>query len=189
MGKLGDQFYVSNKLLFQEYLDWYANIKVAEEEGIEEPQIPPYIVEAMMKISSRLAYKANFINYSFRDELISDALYDCIRFAKKFNPEKGSNPFSYITTICFRAFLRRIDKEKTQSYIKASIVCDTVDHEFFEGHCDEDDAEFSNQYLNFLREVGFSDSHTPMSIKRAKIKKELQLNTPTIGPLDDFEED
>lgn len=171
MNEFKERYYVSNIALYAEYIDWYASIDVAKEEGLEEPQIPSYIVDAMMKISSRLSYKPNFINYSFRDDMVGDALYDCIRFAKKFNPEKGNNPFSYITTICFNAFLRRIDKEKKQTYVRGRIVANYVSGAFFEGHCNEDDIEFSSQYIDFLREVGYSEDAVPMSIKRTQLKR------------------
>lgn len=182
-------FYVSNRRLYEEYIKWYAAIEVAKEEGIEEPQIPDFIVDAMMKISRRLSYKPNFINYSFKEDMISDALYDCVRFAKKFKisytskdgPIKDGNPFSYITTICFNAFLRRIDKEKTEKYVKAMIVAESPDNDFLE-HAEDEDAHYVNSYIKFLREIGYSDDSIPMSIKRAQ-KAKLKVK----GPLEDFE--
>lgn len=187
------EFYVSNKLLYEEYLKWYALIEVALEEQIEEPGIPDFIVDAMMKISSRLSYKPNFINYSFKEDMISDALYDCVRFAKKFKlmyiDKSGiqckGNPFSYITTICFNAFLRRIDKEKTQRYIKAKIVTECADHDFLDNQSHDEDAHYVNQYVEFLKETGYSEDSLPMSIKRSKKHKNTQLELA--GPLSDFE--
>lgn len=186
-----DSFYVSNKALYQEYLKWYATIDVAVSEGIEEPQIPPFIVDAMIRISTRLSYKPNFINYSFKDDMISDAQYDCIRFAKKFKLTYTNgagvltpgNPFSYITTICFNAFLRRIDKEKTQKYIKSKIISETDSQDFFDNQKHEDDGQYRNQYVEFLREVGYSEDSVPMSIRRTK---KYQKSLPK-GPLDEFE--
>lgn len=177
-------YYVSNKRLFEEYVAWYAAIKEAEEEGIEEPQIPPYIVEAIMRISTRLSYKPNFINYSFKEDMISDARYDCIRFAKKFDPDKSDNPFSYLTTICFNAFLRRIDKEKAQKYIKSQLVASSPDYEFLDQQ-NEDDKQYVNQYVEFLREVSLSDECVPMSIKRTKKYKNIAI---TKGPLESVDE-
>jgi len=181
MGKKENTFYVSNKALYQEYLVWYANIKEAEEEGIERPQIPNFIIESMLRIATRLSYKPNFLNYTFRDDMIGDALVDCVRFATKFNPNKSENPFSYITTICFNAFLRRIDREKVQKYIKAKIVTDFPTHEFLDNQEHEEDGAFVNQYIDFLRETGYSDDCVPMSIKRTKKIKELNA-----GPLAEF---
>lgn len=176
-------FYVSNKKLFEEYVQWFANIKEAEDVGAEEPQIPDFIVDSMMRIATRLSYRPNFIKYTFKDDMISDALYDCVRFAKKFNPDKSDNPFSYITTICFRAFLRRIDKEKTQKYVKAMVVSQYQDGEFFDNQSHEEGSQFTNQYIDFLREVGNSDDSVPMSVKRTKQYQKTQAKR---GPLDDF---
>lgn len=187
-------FYVSNSQLYGEYVEWYANIKQAEAEGLDPPQIPPFIVDAMMKISHKLSYAPNFINYSFKEEMISDALYDCVRFAdrfklkyisKKTGNEETGNAFSYITTICYNAFIRRIDKEKTQNYIKARIVAETADHEFFDNQSHEEDGQFVNQYIEFLRETGYTNDCVPMSVKRSRKNKaaaELQK-----GPLEDFD--
>jgi len=176
-----NEFYVSNKLLYKTYCEWYAEIKIAQEEGIEEPKIPEFIVESMIKIATKLSYRFNFINYTFKDDMISDALYDCVRFSKKFNIERGDNPFSYLTTICFNAFLRVIDKEKKQSYIKSRIVVDTMTD--FLDQVNTDDSEYKNMYIEFLRDVGNSDSHMPMSLKRtAAYKKQNQPN-----PLAQFE--
>jgi len=193
LNKLDEKtFYVSNKQLYEEYVQWYIAIREAEASGKEIPPIPPYIVDAMMKIAKRLTYNHKFINYTFKEDMISDALYDCIRFATKFKEtyfsktkgqiEKG-NPFSYITTICFRAFFRRIDKEKTQKYIKAKLVAQSPDSDFFDQQSGDDGNEYANQYIEFLREVGYSEDSLPMSIKRNKKAKLLEAR----GPLDEFE--
>jgi len=187
--KESKEFYVSNKQLYEEYVSWYASLRAAAEVGAEEPQIPPFIVDAMMKISRRLTYNHKFINYTFKDDMISDALYDCVRFAKKFKEvyvnKDGEtlpgNPFSYLTTICFNAFLRRIDKEKTQKYVKAMIVAESPDEDFLDSAC-EDDAHYKNSYIEFLREVGTSDECLPMSLKRSK-----KLQKEKAGPLSAFE--
>lgn len=188
-------FYISNKALYQEYAVWYRNIDAAIEEGIDPSDIPipPFIVDAMIKISTKLSYKPNFINYSFKDDMISDAQYDCVRFARKFKLEyvdkhgvtQRGNPFSYITTICYNAFLRRIDKEKTQKYIKARIVAESADHEFFDNQQHEEDGQFANQYIEFLRETGYSEDSVPMSIKRTKKYKD---SLPK-GPLEELNDE
>ena len=176
------RFYVSNIQLYDEYIQWYADIEACIVEDIAEPQIPPFIVDSMMRIATRLTYSHNFINYTFKDDMVSDALYDCVRFAKKFKPHyvsktgetKKGNPFSYITTISFYAFLRRIDKEKTQRYIKAKMVAETCDQDFFDSQKHEDNSSYANQYIEFLREVGYTEDSAPMSIKRTKRYKESQ---------------
>jgi hypothetical protein len=50
--------------------------------------------------------------------MISDALENCVVAVHSFNPEKSKNPFAYFTQISWYAFLRRIEKEKKQTYVK-----------------------------------------------------------------------
>jgi hypothetical protein len=185
------EHYVSNKRLLQEYINWYAEIKEALGEGKEEPQIPPFIVDSMIRIANRLAYRPNFINYTYRDDFIGDALVDCIRFAKNFNPVKGDNPFAYITTICWRAFLRRIDDEQAQKYVKAIIVSDNTLTDFIEHSKIEGDQQITTDYIDFLRDVGYSEDSMPMALKRSiKIKAErlLMIQEDLPNPLKEFEQ-
>lgn len=175
-------FYVNNAALYNEYVMWYKAIELAILDGKEEPQIPPFIVDAMIKITTKLSYSPNFINYSFREDMIGDAQYDCIRFAKKFKanyinkagiPMEG-NAFSYLTTIAFCAFLRRIDMEKKQSYVKAKIISETPIHEFFDS-IDSDDIELQESFTQFIMENGTNlANNKPMALKR-KDKKRIEL--------------
>ena len=180
-------YYVNNKELFGAYKTWYEDIAKCVAEEKEEPPIPNFIVDAMIKICTRLSYKTNFINYSFRDDLISDALYDCIRFAKKFNSLKSENPFAYITTIAFSAFLRRIDLEKTQSYIKAKIISETPIYEFFES-LDGDDVDLQENFVEYMNENSANlTNNEPMAIKR-KRKKQLEALKMVAEDIPEIEE-
>ena len=82
------------------------------------PMISEYLGDCFMKIAQRLSFRPNFINYAFKDEMISDGIENCVQYIKNFNPEKSSNPFAYFTQIIYYAFVRRIQKEKKQLYIK-----------------------------------------------------------------------
>lgn len=178
------KFYVSNKDLYAEYVAWHVVLL-----GNPDAEIPAPIVDAMMKICTRLSYNPKFINYTFKDDMISDALYDCIRFAKKFNPEKGNNPFSYITTIAIMAFYRRIDAEKTQSYIKAKIVSESLIHEFYES-IDDDDIELQQSFNDIIADnANNMANNEPMTLKRKRKKLEEQkllAQDTKEGPLDKF---
>ena len=177
-------FYVSNILLYGEYVKWYAAIEIAKKEGKEEPQIPPYIVDAMTKITKRLTYNSKFINYSFKEEMIGDALYDCIKYAKKFNLTRSvtPNPFSYITTIAFNAFLRRIDTEKKQSYVKSKLIADTPIHEFFD-NIDSDDIEMQKAFTEFIQDNSDNlQNNIPQALKKKakKLQEALELEAKII---------
>jgi len=118
MPRAKSEHYVDNKKLYAEMQEYLAAVKEAEESGDDKPRIPEYIGECLLKISTRLSTKPNFINYTYRDEMISDGIENCVNYIGNFNPEKSTNPFAYFTQIIYYAFLRRIQREKKQLYIK-----------------------------------------------------------------------
>ena len=113
------QHYVDNEK-FLEVMTGYRNAYLDGKENGEEqkPMITDYAGECFLKIAERLSHRPNFINYAFREEMVSDGIENCVMYASNFNPEKSSNPFAYFTQITYYAFLRRIEKEKKQLYIK-----------------------------------------------------------------------
>jgi len=110
--------YVDNKQFYKAIVEYRKIVKEAEERGEERPPIPSYIGRCMLMIANRLSLKPNFINYSYRDEMISDGIENCVCYFDNYNPERYDNPFAYFTQIIYFAFLRRIQKEKKQLYIK-----------------------------------------------------------------------
>ncbi len=114
--------YVNNKEFYQHMIEWKNSLKEAENQGDPVPPVTDYIGECFLKISEHLSYKPNFINYPYREEMIGDGIENCIMYAHNFDPEKSKNPFSYFTQIIYYAFLRRIQKEKKQSYIKYKAI-------------------------------------------------------------------
>ena len=113
------QHYVDNEK-FLEVMTGYRNAYLDGKENgeVQKPMIPDYAGECFLKIAERLSHRPNFINYAFREEMVSDGIENCVMYASNFNPEKSSNPFAYFTQITYYAFLRRIEKEKKQLYIK-----------------------------------------------------------------------
>lgn len=110
--------YVDNKHLYQVIIEHRKKIKEAEILGAPKPNIPNYVGQCILLIANRLSLKPNFVNYSYREEMISDGIENCISYFDNFDPEKSNNPFAYFTQIIYFAFLRRIQKEKKQLYIK-----------------------------------------------------------------------
>jgi DNA-directed RNA polymerase specialized sigma subunit len=110
--------YVDNEKFLKEMIIYKAGFDEAKAKDELPPMISEYIGECFMKIAQRLSFRPNFINYAFKDDMISDGIENCIQYIKNFNPEKSSNPFAYFTQIIYYAFIRRIQKEKTQLYIK-----------------------------------------------------------------------
>jgi DNA-directed RNA polymerase specialized sigma subunit len=87
-----------------------------------KPPITNYLGESFLKIATHLSYKPNFVNYMFREDMISDGVENCVQYIHNFDPEKSKNPFAYFTQIVHYAFLRRIQKEKKQLDIKTKII-------------------------------------------------------------------
>ena len=110
--------YVDNKQLYATILEYKKLVEISKQENTPKPLIPNYVGHCILQIGRRLSTKPNFINYSYRDEMISDGVENCISYFDNFDPAKSSNPFAYFTQIIYYAFLRRIQKEKKQSYIK-----------------------------------------------------------------------
>lgn len=148
--------YIDNKKFYTAIIHHKQQVEIARQAGKEEPRIPAYIGECLYKIATRLSLKPNFISYTFRDEMISDGLENCINYLNNFDPEKSDNPFAYFTQIIWFAFLRRIDKEKKHLYIKQK----TLENFYFEGILAEqafdDDRNVSvnldNEYMKNLVE-------------------------------------
>jgi len=112
------QHYVDNEKFLVVMADYREKYLQAKDDEEELPIIPDYAGECFLKIAERLSHRPNFINYAFREEMVSDGIENCVMYAGNFNPEKSSNPFAYFTQIIYYAFIRRIQKEKKQLYIK-----------------------------------------------------------------------
>lgn len=110
--------YVNNKDLLEALIKYKNECKDAEDSGDDLPRIPEYIGKCIYQIATRLATKPNFSGYSYKEEMISDGIENCLLYINNFDPEKSSNPFAYFTQIIWYAFLRRIQKEKKQMYIR-----------------------------------------------------------------------
>ena len=110
--------YINNADFLKALVDYKEASKKAIKNSAPLPPIPNYIGECFMKIAEGLSHKPNFINYTYRDEMMSDGIENCLMYFNNFNPEKSKNPFAYFTQIIYYAFLRRIQKEKKQTYVK-----------------------------------------------------------------------
>ena len=122
MPKKKSEHYVNNKEFLEALVVFKAKCLAAKEAGEPRPQISNYIGECFLKIATHLSYKPNFVNYMFREDMISDGIENCVQYIYNFDPAKSKNPFAYFTQIVHYAFLRRIQKEKKQLDIKTKII-------------------------------------------------------------------
>ncbi len=114
--------YVDNKKFLEAMVVFKDKCKLAEEAGKEQPAVSNYIGECFLKIATHLSFRPNFINYTYRDDMISDGIENCLQYVSNFNPEKSKNPFAYFTQIIYYAFLRRIAKEKKQTHVRNKMI-------------------------------------------------------------------
>ena len=122
MPRKKSEHYVNNKELLQALIVYREKVADAKEKDLPKPRITNYLGECFLKIATHLSYKPNFVNYMFRDDMISDGIENCVQYIHNFDPEKSRNPFAYFTQIIHYAFLRRIQKEKKQLDIKTKII-------------------------------------------------------------------
>ena len=123
--------YVDNKEFLRAMIEFKEICNDAKEKEIERPPVSNYIGECFLKIATHLSYKPNFINYTYREDMISDGIENCLQYVENFNPEKSNNPFAYFTQIIYYAFLRRIAKEKKQTHVKNKMI-ENVSYESWE---------------------------------------------------------
>ena len=141
--------YVDNEKFLQALIAYKASCTEAVTNGVDKPILPNYIGECFIKIATHLAYKGNFINYSFRDDMVSDAIENCLIAAEKFDHTKSSNPFAYYTQIVYFAFIRRIQKEKKQQATKYKMLENINIDEIITQEGDND--EVGTQLLDYIR--------------------------------------
>jgi hypothetical protein len=143
--------YVDNDEMLAKYIEYQKKRAEAIASGKPEPVLTRYLGECILKICHRTAYKYNFINYSFRDEMISDAIENCIRGINSFDHTRSKYIFSYYTTTAWNAFVRRIQREAKQSAIKGRIISELdVDSIVTQEH---DNGEYQADFVEYMKQA------------------------------------
>lgn len=119
--------YVNNKEFSLSVVDYVKLVNEAQKAGTALPIVPDYIATCFLKIAQGLSHKANFIRYTYREEMVMDAVENCLKAITNYNIEAATrtgnpNAFAYFTQICYYAFLRRLAKEKKQQDIKFKYI-------------------------------------------------------------------
>jgi DNA-directed RNA polymerase specialized sigma24 family protein len=163
-------YYIKKEELQQALIDYKQASIEAEQNGLPVPRVPEYIGDCFVKIATKMAYRPNFIGYTFREEMVSDAIENCLMYFRNYNTEKYSNPFGYFSKIVWQAFLRRIAKEKRElakkyKYIENMDITDIVTQE-------HDNGQFTNQFVEFLKtELDFVDIDKRIITTRKQVKE------------------
>ena len=138
------EHYVNNKEFLAALIKYREDKEIALVKGLPKPPIPRYIGECFLKIANHLSFKPNFVNYMFKEDMISDGIENCVQYIHNFNPEKSQNPFAYFTQIIHYAFLRRIQREKRQLEIKNKIIERSGYSEVFDDNNTLDGSNYSD---------------------------------------------
>ena len=175
--------YVNNKEFFEHISKFRVLVLAAKEANTELPRITEYIGSCFLMIAKNLARRPNFANYSYKDEMISDGIENCILYINNFDPEKSTNPFAYFTQIIYFAFLRRIQKEKKQLYIKhKSFESAMINEEMYDKFDDSDsygnsnyiiDTEKMNEFVNAFESKFKKKEKKPEALEKFFVIEEI----------------
>lgn len=100
--------YVNNESLLKE-------VAVYHDTGVRTEELGTML----LLIASRYAEKGSFAGYSWKDDMICEAVLTCIKYMHNFDVNKeGANPFAYFSKVVHNAFLNFISKQKKHSNIK-----------------------------------------------------------------------
>jgi len=148
--------YVNNREFSYAVVDHVKSVNDAESRDEEPPKVTDYIATCFMKISEGLSHRPNFVRYTYRDEMVMDAVENCLRAIRNYDIDTATrtgnpNAFSYFTQICFFAFIRRITKEKKQQDIKHRFIERMGVEDFMDMGMDPQAASDTRAYVDQLK--------------------------------------
>ena len=137
------QHYVDNKKFLEEIIKYRQAVDDARASDWDKPVISRYLAECFLKIATHLSYRPNFINYMFKEDMISDGVENCVQYIDNFDPTKSKNPFPNFTQRIYYAFLRRIAKEKRQMDIRDKLIEKSGYDQVFHSDDNDDHADMN----------------------------------------------
>jgi hypothetical protein len=187
--------YVNNREFSLAVVEYCKDVKKQLELGNPRPIVTDYIASCFLKISEGLSHKANFVRYTYREEMVMDAVENCLKAIENYDIEAATrsgkpNAFAYFTQISWFAFLRRIAKEKKQQDIKLKYISEADLSMFIEENTEGGYSDYSNTapFVEQLRvridSVKDADKHFNTYKKEEKIRKRRAVNVDS--DLSDF---
>jgi hypothetical protein len=183
--------YVNNKEFSQAVVDYCKELQNARKNSNKLPIVPDYVAECFLKIAEGLSHKSNFVRYTYREEMVMDAVENCLKAIENYDIEAATrsgkpNAFAYFTQISWYAFLRRIQKEKKQQDIKLKYIAEADIGEFLDGEYDEQDmaSPFVDQLRLRIDVVKDADAQFKEYAKEEKQRKRRAVNVDS--DLSDF---
>ena len=177
--------YVNNREFSLSVVEYVKGVEQAKKDCTEIPIVTDYIASCFLKIAEGLSHKSNFIRYTYREEMVMDAVENCLKAIHNYNIEAATrtgnpNAFAYFTQICYYAFLRRIAKEKKQQDIKFKWIEKAGVEEFISAMGDEDVSaldsfDFIDELRTRIDRVKEADRELKEFAKKEKIKEKTGI--------------
>jgi len=186
--------YVNNNDFSTAVVTYVEKVVDAKKNGTIIPKVPDYIATCFLRIAEGLSHKANFIRYTYREEMVMDAVENCLKAISNYNLEAATrtgkpNAFAYFTQITWYAFLRRITKEKKQQEIKLKYLTKAsienfVDNDLEGGGVGE---QVSTHFVDTLRDRIDRVRSTDKEIKEyVKVEKKKRRTKTADSDLSEF---
>ncbi len=172
--KVSKLHYVDNAKFLEAMVEYKRDYNLAVKNNKELPAVSEYLGSVFLKIAQRLSFRPNFINYTFKNDMISDGIENCLHYIHNFNPEKSNNPFAYFTQIIYYAFIRRIQKEKKQLYIKYKTMQNVEQASSFDADANVSIDDYRNSDFKTMVD-DFVDTFEKSKKKKAIKKSETNL--------------
>ena len=179
--------YVNNAEFSQAVVDYCTKVKHAREQEKDLPKVTDYIAQCFLKISEGLSHKSNFVRYTYREEMVMDAVENCLKAIENYDIDKATrtgkpNAFAYFTQISWYAFLRRIEKEKKQQDIKMKYINQSGIENFLDNELgDAQSASVAQAFVDQLRiridEVKEKDSEWKEVVKKERKKRTVKVDS------------
>ena len=181
MSKRESIHYVNNADFSQAVVDYVKSVNEAKANETTIPTVPDYIAQCFLRIAEGLSHKSNFIRYTYREEMVMDAVENCLKAIDNYNIETATrtgkpNAFAYFTQISWYAFLRRISKEKKQQDIKLKYLTSANIEDFIETDGDGAGMQEVTAMVDLLRDRIEKVKSTDSQVKQFA-KAEKWLNT------------
>ena len=176
--------YVNNADFSTAVVSYVEKVENARKEETDIPKVPDYIAQCFLRIAEGLSHKANFIRYTYREEMVMDAVENCLKAIGNYNLEAATrtgkpNAFAYFTQITWYAFLRRITKEKKQQEIKLKYLTKSGVESFVDVGSEGVGANQASFFVDTLRDriqrVRNTDNEMKEIVKKERKKRKVKV--------------
>ena len=176
--------YVNNSDFSTAVVEYVKKANEARENDKKIPTVPDYIAQCFLRIAEGLSHKANFIRYTYREEMVMDAVENCLKAIGNYNLEAATrtgkpNAFAYFTQITWYAFLRRITKEKKQQEIKMKYLTKSGIDSFIDVGTESVATDTATHFVDTLRDriqrVRNTDQEIKEIVKKEKKKRKIKI--------------